>query len=179
MRAPILVFGAGGQLGQEILVQAPARQIEILGAARAQANLTDTAAVSRLIATARPRLIVNCAAYTAVDRAEGEPDVARAVNVEGAANVARAARTAGVPLIHISTDYVFDGTKSGAYVEDDVIAPISVYGRTKAEGEAQVRAFAPHHIVLRTAWVYGRFGNNFLKTMLRLSGGAAGAARGC
>ncbi len=170
MSSPILVFGAGSQLGQEILSRAITHQIHTLGVTRAEADLTDGAAVSRLIATVRPRLIVNCAAYTAVDRAEGEPGVAWAVNVEGAANVARAAKSAGVPLIHISTDYVFDGTKSGAYVEGDIIAPINVYGRTKAEGEARVRAFALHHIILRTAWVYGRFGNNFLKTMLRLAG---------
>jgi dTDP-4-dehydrorhamnose reductase len=166
----ILVFGAGGQLGQEILFQAAARQIEIFGAARAQADLTDSVAVSSLIATVRPRLIVNCAAYTAVDRAENDSSVAWEVNVIGAANVARAATAVNAPLIHLSTDYVFDGTKPDSYVEDDVISPINVYGRTKAEGEAQVRALAPRHIVLRTAWLYGRFGNNFLKTMLRLAG---------
>jgi dTDP-4-dehydrorhamnose reductase len=166
----ILVFGAGGQLGQEILFQAAARQIEIFGATRAQADLTDSVAVSSLIATVRPRLIVNCAAYTAVDRAESDSGAAWEANVIGAANVARAATAANAPLVHLSTDYVFDGTKAGGYVEDDVIAPINVYGRTKAEGEARVRAIAPRHIVLRTAWLYGRFGNNFLKTMLRLAG---------
>jgi dTDP-4-dehydrorhamnose reductase len=166
----LLVFGAGGQLGQEILFQAAARQIEIFGATRAQADLSDSVAVSALITTVRPGLIVNCAAYTAVDRAESDSVTAREVNVTGAANVARAAAAAEVPLVHLSTDYVFDGTKSGSYVEDDVVAPINVYGRTKAEGEAQVRAIAPRHIILRTAWLYGRFGNNFLKTMLRLAG---------
>jgi dTDP-4-dehydrorhamnose reductase len=165
----ILIFGASGQLGQEILFQAGARQIEIFGATRAQADLSDSVAVSALITAVRPRLIVNCAAYTAVDRAESDPEAAWEVNVTGAANVARAT-AAGVPLVHLSTDYVFDGTKSGGYVEDDVVAPINVYGRTKADGETQVRAIAPRHIILRTAWLYGRFGNNFLKTMLRLAG---------
>jgi dTDP-4-dehydrorhamnose reductase len=166
----ILVFGATGQLGREILFQAAAHQIEIFGATRAQADLADSAAVSRLIVAVHPRLIVNCAAYTDVDRAESNPVAAQEVNITGAANVARAANAANVPVVHLSTDYVFDGSKSGAYVEDDVIGPINVYGRTKAEGEARVRVIAPRHIVLRTAWLYGRFGNNFLKTMLRLVG---------
>jgi dTDP-4-dehydrorhamnose reductase len=166
----ILIFGASGQLGQEILFQAAARQIESFGATRAQADLSDSVAVSALITAVRPRLIVNCAAYTAVDRAESDPVSAWEVNVIGAANVARAATAAEVPLVHLSTDYVFDGTKSGGYVEDDVVAPINVYGRTKAEGEVQVRAIAPRHIILRTAWLYGRFGNNFLNTMLRIAG---------
>jgi dTDP-4-dehydrorhamnose reductase len=166
----ILIFGASGQLGQEILFQAAARQIEIFGAARAQANLSDGVGVSALVTAVRPRLIVNCAAYTAVDRAESDPRAAWEVNVIGASNVAQAATAANVPLVHLSTDYVFDGTKSGGYVEDDVVAPINVYGRTKAEGEVRVRAIAPRHIILRTAWLYGRFGNNFLKSMLRLVG---------
>ena len=168
MRGPILVLGSAGQLGQEILTQAAARQIGAFGATRADADLTDAVAVQEIIAAVKPRLVVNCGAYTAVDKAESEPAIARRVNVVGASNVARAAAAAGVPLVHLSTDYVFDGTKLNAYVEDDLIAPINVYGRTKADGEAEVRGLAPQHIILRTAWVYGRFGHNFLKTVLRL-----------
>ncbi len=100
----------------------------------------------------RPRLIVNAAAYTAVDKAESEAETARLVNVLGAANVASAAAAANVPLVHLSTDYVFDGGKRGPYVESDPVAPLGVYGRTKAEGEAAVRAAAPRHLILRTAW---------------------------
>jgi dTDP-4-dehydrorhamnose reductase len=149
-------------------MQAAARQIDALGATRADADLTDAIAVQEIIAAVNPRLVVNCAAYTAVDKAESETAIARRVNVVGASNVARAAAAACVPLVHLSTDYVFDGTKLGAYVEDDLVAPINIYGRTKADGEAEVRTLAPQHIILRTAWTYGRFGHNFLKTILRL-----------
>lgn len=169
MRRPILVFGAGGQLGQEILARSASAQIDVRGATHEEADVANSLAVSRLIATVRPALVVNCAAYTAVDKAESEPDTARLANAVGAANVARATEAAGLPLIHVSTDYVFDGTKRGAYDERDPIAPINVYGQTKAEGEAEVRAISSRHIILRTAWVYGRFGNNFLKTIVRLA----------
>lgn len=169
MSGPILVFGAGGQLGQEILARGASKQIEVRGATHVEADVADRLAVSRLIAKVRPALVVNCAAYTAVDQAESEPDAARLVNVVGAACVARATEAAGLPLIYISTDYVFDGTKKGAYNESDPVAPINVYGQTKAEGETEVRAISSRHVILRTAWVYGRFGNNFLKKMVGLS----------
>ncbi len=168
MSDPILIFGAGGQLGQEILAQAAAQGRDVIGLARPQADICDISAIARHIAETRPRLIVNAAAYTAVDKAESEAETARLVNALGAANVARAAAAANIPLVHLSTDYVFDGGKHGPYVESDPVAPLGVYGRTKAEGEAGVRAAAPRHIILRTAWVYGRFGHNFLKTILRL-----------
>ncbi len=169
MTGPILVFGSGGQLGQEVLCRADAAGLEVVGLNRARADITDPGAVARAIAATRPRLILNAAAYTAVDRAEREPDLAHAVNATGAGVLAREAAAAGVPLIHISTDYVFDGRKAGAYVEADPIAPAGVYGRTKADGEAAVRAAAPQHVILRTAWVYGAYGTNFVKTMLRLA----------
>lgn len=169
MTGPILVFGAGGQIGQEISTRAAAENVQIVTATRSEADVVEPARVARAIDKAAPRLIVNCAAYTAVDKAESEPDVAASANTKGAAIVARNAAIANIPIVHLSTDYVFDGTKSGAYLESDPIAPLNVYGRTKAEGEAAVRAAAPHHIILRTAWVYGRFGHNFLKTVLRLS----------
>jgi dTDP-4-dehydrorhamnose reductase len=168
MTKPILVFGASGQLGREMLNLAEIRGIEAVGLSRAEADITDAAAVARAMAAVKPRLILNAAAYTAVDKAETDLAAAEAINVEGAGIVAHAAAAAGVPVIHISTDYVFDGTKTKPYVETDPVAPIGVYGTTKAKGEAKVRAMAQRHVILRTAWVFGRFGNNFLKTMLRL-----------
>ncbi len=167
---PLLVFGAAGQVGQELLALAAARDVPASGVTRVEADITDAEAVTALLAARRPRLIVNAAAYTAVDRAESEPDAAEAGNATGPAVLARAADAAGVALLHLSTDYVFDGSKPGPYTEDDPIAPLGVYGRTKAEGEARVRAAARRHVILRTAWVYGAYGSNFLKTMLRLAG---------
>lgn len=169
MTRPILVFGARGQLGKEISAQAAEQNIDVAAASRADADILDPASVSNLIERSGPRLIVNCAAYTAVDQAEREPELAAAVNITGAAVVAREAANAKIPIIHLSTDYVFDGEKRGAYVESDAIAPLNVYGRTKAEGEEKVRTAAPCHVILRTAWVYGRFGHNFVKSILRLS----------
>ncbi len=169
MNGPILVFGAAGQLGHEVMTHATARAIAAIGYDRANADVTDFAAVRAAIRTVNPRLVLNAAAYTAVDRAETEPEAAYAANAAGAETVARAAALQQVPLIHLSTDYVFDGTKRGAYAETDPIAPLGVYGKTKAAGEAMVRQANPHHFILRTAWVYGRFGANFLKTILRLS----------
>lgn len=169
MTAPILVLGAHGQVAAELMELAARRDAKAIGLGHADADITDRAAVEAAVHTARPRLVVNAAAYTAVDRAETEEARAFAINAEGAENVARAAARTDCPVIHLSTDYVFDGTKPGAYVETDPIAPLGAYGRSKAEGEARVRAENPRHIVLRTAWVYGRFGGNFLKTMLRLA----------
>jgi dTDP-4-dehydrorhamnose reductase len=113
-------------------------------------------------------LVVNCAAHTAVDRAESEPELALAVNRDGPAHLAAACGKARIPLIHISTDYVFDGTKQEPYRETDPVSPLGVYGRTKAEGEGEVRSRLREHIILRTSWVYGIHGHNFVKTMLRL-----------
>ncbi len=169
MSGPILVFGAKGQVGSELCALAACRGVEAKGLAHENVDITDLAAVEAAVRAARPRLVVNAAAYTAVDRAESEEAQAFAVNAHGAEAIARAAERAGCPVIHLSTDYVFDGTKPGAYVETDATAPLGAYGRSKAEGEERVRAENPHHIVLRTAWVYSRYGGNFLKTMLRLA----------
>ncbi len=169
MSGPILVFGAEGQLGREVMALAKARDIEAAGCGRGQADITGSSAVEAAIFSIKPRIVLNAAAYTAVDRAETEPEAAYAANAVGAETVARAAALHQVPVIQISTDYVFDGTKRGAYVETDPIAPLGVYGQTKAAGEAMVRQANPRHFILRTAWVYGRFGANFLKTVLRLS----------
>lgn len=169
MSGPILVFGAGGQIGREILARAKLRGTEAAGCNRAQADITSPCAVAAAIAKARPRIIVNAAAYTAVDSAEDNKESAYLANAVGAGVVARAAAEQGLPVIQISSDYVFDGTKTGAYAENDPIAPLGVYGSTKADGEERVRGSNPRHCILRTAWVYGRFGANFLKTVLRLS----------
>ena len=145
------------------------RRISIVGLTRADVDIRDDGAVAAAIQRTGPRLVVNAAAYTAVDRAETEPDVARAVNTDAAGFIARGAARSGAPMLHISTDYVFDGSKRDAYTETDAIAPLGVYGRTKAEGEAAVRIANPRHVIMRTAWVYGRYGANFLKTMMRLA----------
>ena len=169
MSGPLLVFGAGGQVGQELMALAEARSVEAIGLTRADVDLRDGDAIIGAIARHNPRLVVNAAAYTAVDKAESEPDLAVSVNARAPGLIAAAAATHGAPVLHLSTDYVFDGSKPGPYGEDDPIAPLGVYGRTKADGEAAVREANPRHVILRTAWVYGRHGANFLKTMMRLA----------
>ncbi|WP_060610670.1 dTDP-4-dehydrorhamnose reductase [Aureimonas altamirensis] len=164
----LLVTGREGQVAQALLAkQTDDLQIEALG--RPTLDLTDPSSIDRAIAAFRPDVIVNAAAYTAVDRAESEEETAFAVNATGAGNVAAAAAAAGLPIIHISTDYVFPGDKATPYVETDPTGPQGAYGRSKLAGEAAVAAANPRHVILRTAWVYGPYGNNFLKTMLRLA----------
>jgi dTDP-4-dehydrorhamnose reductase len=165
----ILVFGGNGQLGQELAGAAERRGVALQALPRSSVDICDSAAVARALAAAMPAVVVNAAAYTKVDQAEKEIEEAERGNVLGPEIVAGACAAAGTPLVHVSTDYVFDGQKRGAYVEDDPIAPLGVYGRTKAEGEDKVRQTQPRHLILRTAWVYGEFGHNFLKTMLRLA----------
>jgi dTDP-4-dehydrorhamnose reductase len=165
----ILLFGANGQLGQDFARAATVQQLPCVALARAEADIASDPAVRQAIARHQPKLVVNAGAYTKVDLAEKEPEAARLGNETGPRVLAQACAVAGVPLVHVSTDYVFDGTKSGAYVETDPIAPLGVYGATKAAGEAAMRAALREHVILRTAWVYGEFGHNFLKTMLRLA----------
>ncbi len=165
----ILLFGSSGQLGQELIRAAAARHVPLTAFLRSQADITDHAQVEAALSERRPSLVVNAAAYTNVDTAETDVAAAAAANEHGPANLATACARGGIPLLHISTDYVFDGTKPKPYLEADPVAPVSVYGRTKAAGEAAVRRALPQHIILRTAWVYGEFGRNFLKTMVRLA----------
>jgi dTDP-4-dehydrorhamnose reductase len=165
----LLVFGAGGQLGRELGAALSARNMPASLLARQDTDIADRTAVIAAIEKARPAVIVNAAAYTKVDRAETEPQLAFRDNCEGPALLADICATQGLPLIHISTDYVFDGTKAGPYVEADPVAPLGVYGASKEAGERAVRARFDHHVILRTAWVYGIHGNNFLKTMLNLA----------
>jgi dTDP-4-dehydrorhamnose reductase len=164
----VLVIGSRGQVGTELMRASWPSGSKVSGLSRRDLDVTDPDAVDRVLRASGYSLVVNAAGYTAVDRAESDADAAFAVNRDGAAHVAAACGRVDLPLIHLSTDYVFDGAKEGAYVEDDPVAPISVYGRSKAAGEEEVRRRARRHIILRTSWVYGVHGNNFVKTMLRL-----------
>ena len=164
-----LLFGAGGQLGRELVRSSAARAVPLVALSRADADIADQAAVHSALGRHVPSLVVNAAAFTKVDAAENETEAAQRGNELGPAVLAAACAAIDVPIIHISTDYVFDGSKAGPYLEDDPIAPINAYGRTKAAGEHAVRATARKHVILRTSWVYGEFGQNFLKTMLRLT----------
>jgi dTDP-4-dehydrorhamnose reductase len=168
MSGPILLFGARGQIARELAALANARGLPLVGLTHAEADITNEVTVRAALDVHRPAVAVNCAGYTAVARAEREVDAATAGNVTGPAVLAAACAAVNVPLVHISTDYVFDGAKKGAYVETDKVNPLGVYGRTKAEGEARVRE-AKRHIILRTSWVYGVYGRNFLKTVLKLA----------
>lgn len=164
----ILVFGADGQVGHEVCRAARPASFEIAALGRNMGDITNPAAVNTAMTRHRPDLAINLAAYTAVDRAESEPDLAWAINCAGAAHIAAICGETATPLIHLSTDYVFDGCKPEPYREDDAVNPLNVYGRSKEASERAVRAAAPRHIILRTAWVYGAHGRNFVKTMLRL-----------
>lgn len=165
----ILVFGGHGQLGTELATAARSR-VALIALGRSDVDVTDDAAVVRVIDRWQPHLVINAAAYNQVDMAECEPDAADFVNGEGAGIVARACAAAGTPLLHVSTDFVFDGRKPAPYVETDPIAPLNAYGRSKAAGEAAVREACRDHVILRTAWLFGAHGHNVLKTILRLSG---------
>jgi dTDP-4-dehydrorhamnose reductase len=173
----ILVTGAQGMLGHDVLRAGERVGHELIAVDLPELDITDADAVGAFFVRERPEAIVNCAAWTDVDGAESKEDLARAVNATGAGNLARAAAQVGAPLLQISTDYVFDGTaphdtegRERPYVESDPTGPRSVYGKTKLEGEREVLAASPRHTVVRTAWLYGVDGKNFVDTMLRLAG---------
>ncbi|WP_161915453.1 dTDP-4-dehydrorhamnose reductase [Methylosinus sp. C49] len=163
----IAVTGLQGQI-VTALHERSSEETEILALGRPQLDLTDRDSVRAVLNDARSDVIVNAAAYTAVDKAEQEEALAMRVNGEGAGHVAEAAAALGVPLIHFSTDYVFNGSAACPYREDDPTAPLGAYGRSKLEGERRVAALCPKSAILRTAWVYSPFGVNFVRTMLRL-----------
>lgn len=167
MTLRLVVTGLKGQVVSALIERAP-RDVEITAIGRPQLDLGLRDAVLAGLRHTRCDAIINAAAYTAVDKAESEPDVALRVNGEGAGHVAEAAAALGVPLLHVSTDYVFDGALTRPYREDDATAPVTAYGRSKLVGEEKVRAAHENHVILRTAWVYSPFGANFVKTMLRL-----------
>lgn len=163
----ILVLGSNGQLGFELMRAVWAPGDDVVGLPYPEFDVTRLGDVETAVAAHVPDLVVNATAHTAVDKAEGEADLAFAINRDGPAAMAAACAARGIPLIHVSTDYVFDGTKPAPYVEDDPVAPLGVYGASKAAGEEAVRAGTSRHVILRTSWVYSAYGNNFVKTMLR------------
>jgi dTDP-4-dehydrorhamnose reductase len=166
----VLVTGRDGQLAQSLAERAAGQpDLTLHFAARPECDLAVPGSGAAAIRAAEPDLVVTAAAYTAVDKAEGEPELVHRINADAAGEIAEAAAAVSAPLIHVSTDYVFGGTGSAPMREDEPIAPLGVYGRTKAEGEAAVRAGQGDHLILRTAWVYSPFGANFVKTMLRLA----------
>jgi len=163
----IAVTGKAGQVVTSLIERAVACDVIALG--RPELDLADIASIEPAIRAARPDVVVSAAAYTAVDKAEGERASAFAINAAGAGEVARVAHEMMIPVIHISTDYVFDGSKAEPYTETDPVAPLGVYGQSKLAGERAVMAAHPGAVILRTAWVYSPFGANFVKTMLRLA----------
>jgi dTDP-4-dehydrorhamnose reductase len=164
----LLVFGTTGQVAHEIARAAPARGHDLTALGRAEADLTDPASCAAAIATTDAGAVINAAAYTAVDRAEAEPDLAHAINAAAPAAMAQAAAVRGLPFLHVSTDYVFDGTPGRPWREDDPTAPLGVYGASKLAGEAAVTGAGGQPVILRTSWVFSAHGANFVKTMLRL-----------
>lgn len=169
----ILLFGMGGQVGWELQRSlAPLGEVVALGSSGQGAlcgDFEDLAGLERTVSEVRPDVIVNAAAYTAVDKAESEPELARTVNASAPGVLAESAARNGAALIHFSTDYVFDGNGSRPWKETDATGPLSVYGRTKLEGEQRIVAAGCPHLIFRTSWVYAARGGNFAKTMLRLA----------
>jgi len=168
----ILLTGVNGQVGhalQHRFLSDASLSGEVVSVDRSQLDLTDKDAIRRVVRAVKPDLIINPAAYTAVDKAEAEPELAYAVNAAAPQVLAEEAADLGARLIHFSTDYVYPGTKAGAYTEDDATGPLSVYGKSKLVGEEAIRQVGLQHLIFRTSWVYGAYGKNFLNTILRLA----------
>lgn len=163
-RSPILVIGRTGQVAQALAAEGGAR---VISAGRPDVDLLDEALIDSALADVNPAVVINAGAYTFVDGAESEPELAAEVNARGPERLARLCARRGIPLIHLSTDCVFDGTKSAPYTPDDEPGPLSVYGRTKLAGARAVAGAHPRHLVVRVSWVFSRFGSNFVRTMLR------------
>jgi dTDP-4-dehydrorhamnose reductase len=166
----LLVTGAAGMLGRDVLLAAGNAGHDVVGFGRAELDVTDREALRRKLDLERPDVVINCAAWTDVDGAEASEEAALAVNGTGAGNVAAAAAAAGASVVYVSSDYVFDGAKGAPYVESDQPAPLSAYGRTKLAGEEATVAANKRHFVVRSAWLFGIGGPNFVETMLRLAG---------
>jgi dTDP-4-dehydrorhamnose reductase len=164
----LLVLGSGGMLGRTVVRDASRLGHDVIALARADLDITDADHVARVIAAAGPRAVVNCAAFTDVDGSETDESAAMRVNGDGAGNVARAAAEVSARVVHVSTDYVFDGGKREPWVESDPVAPLQAYGRTKLAGERAVAESGAEHAIVRTAWLFGAGGPNFVDTMLRL-----------
>jgi len=165
----VLITGANGQLGRELIRQSWEVNFKFQSVNHQELDITNEGQVNQMLTHACPSVVINAAAYTDVDKAEKESDIAYAVNKNGPAYLARYCADHGLTLIHISTDYVFDGTKGRPYHENDPIAPLGVYGQSKAQGEAVIRSTLKNHIILRTSWLYGVYRNNFVKTILKHS----------
>lgn len=164
----IMITGSGGQLGSEIIKQARGPQVETLAMNHGDLDITRPDQTRSTIAELAPDMVINASAYTNVDGAETHTEAAYAVNRDGPANLAAACSALAIPLIHISTDFVFDGRKKTPYLESDPVSPLSIYGKSKAEGEAAVRTALQQHLIVRTSWLYSEHGHNFVKTMLNL-----------
>lgn len=165
----VLIAGSHGQVGSILTKQlAKLANTTVIALGKDELDITKQEAVNNVVAEYEPTIIINAAAYTAVDKAEEEVDLSYAINCDGSKYLAQAAQSIGAAILHISTDYVFEGNKSGEYVETDVTNPQGVYGQSKLAGEIAVAKACDKHIILRTAWVFGENGNNFVKTMLRL-----------
>ncbi len=165
----ILITGAQGQVGKELVSIANQRGFDVIAAGQTELDITQLKNIESYVEVHQPDLVINAAAYTAVNKAEEEQDITYAINRDGTANLAAVSKEKNIPLLHISTDYVFDGTKSEAYSENDAVSPLGIYGISKWQGEETIRQTLPEHIILRVAWVFGAQGNNFVKTMLRLA----------
>jgi len=165
----LLIAGCNGQVGKALTCQSLLRGWTVNALNRDELDITDLDEVKRVIRVLSPDVVINAAAYTAVDRAEAESDMAFLVNRGGSKNFAVACAKSNIPLVHYSTDYVFDGSKKNAYVESDLVAPLGVYGESKLAGELAVGETCSKYLILRTSWVFSSYGNNFVKTMLRLA----------
>jgi dTDP-4-dehydrorhamnose reductase len=165
----LLLLGSGGMLGRAVAHDAARLGHDVVALARRDLDITDAEHVARVVAAAEPAAVINCAAFTDVDGAETDEARALRVNGDGAGHVARAAAEAGARVVHVSTDYVFDGTKPEPWLESDPVAPLQAYGRSKLAGEREVAAANPDHAIVRTAWLFGSGGANFVATMLRLA----------
>lgn len=165
----VLVTGVNGQLGYDVVKELEKRGHEAIGVDRKEMDLISTEQIKECIENIKPEAIIHCAAYTAVDKAEDEEDLCRRVNAIATKDIAECAKKLDIPMIYISTDYVFDGTKDGEYTEDDIPNPINVYGKTKYEGELYVQELLEKYYIVRISWVFGENGNNFIDTMLRLA----------
>lgn len=163
----VMITGAHGQLGRCLQDRLAGSDHEVVAVGRAELDITNAGSVSSFVSDAKPDVIINAAAYTAVDKAESERDLAFSVNRDAVANLAKAANQVGALLVHVSTDYVFDGTSSRPYQETDAVNPMGVYGESKLAGEKAAQQ-AQRHVTVRAAWVFSEYGNNFLKTMIRL-----------
>ena len=165
----ILVAGGQGQVGSALAQQGLEQSLDLIALSRQNLDITSAESIAAVFNEYEPDLLINAAAYTAVDKAESEPELAYAINETATALLADACAERGIPMLHISTDYVFDGTKDSPYVETDAVNPIAVYAKSKEAGERALRERLERHIILRTSWVFGVQGNNFVKTMVRLA----------